>query len=229
MPAPTPALARLAGVLYLVLIACGVGADGLVRAGLAVPGDAHATAANLATHALAVRVSALADVTMALADVGLGVALLLLLWRAGPGLAVAATAFRLAQAAVLGLNLGWLVAAVELAPIDGPLAALALELHGIGYDLGLFFFAVNCVLTSVLFHRAGFPRVLAVGLAASGLVYGTGSTLALVAPAAAGAFELAYVVPLVAELGTALWLTARTPVPSPTAITGKVPAWSGVS
>lgn len=215
MTAPTPTLARAAGALYLLLIACGIGSEGLVRSSLSVPGDAAATAANVIAHGAALRWSILADVVMALADVGLGVVLLVLLWRVGSGLAIAATAFRLVQASVLGLNLSFLMAALPLATMDGgqPLAALALELHGVGYDLGLFFFGVNSILTGVLLSRAGFPRWISAGLAAAGVVYLTGSTLTVVAPHLGDGFAPAYVVPLLSELAVALWLIARAPVP----------------
>ena len=213
---PTPALARLAGLLYLVIIVCGVGSEAAVRGSLAVPGDAAATAANVVANEAAFRLSILADVAMALADVGLGAALLVLLWRVGPALAVAATAFRLAQASVLGLNLAFLVAAIPLAhglagTDSAGLAALALDLHGAGYDLGLFFFAINSVLTGLLLRRAGFPVWIATGLVVSGGVYFIGSTLTVLAPPMAEVFQIAYLVPLVSELAVALWLVVRAP------------------
>lgn len=219
MPAPTKLLARLAGLLYLVIIVAGVGSEGAVRSGIPVPGDAAATAANLVAQEGPFRLSILADVVMALADVGLGAALLVLLWRAGPGLAIAATAFRLAQAAVLGLNLAFLVAALPLAHgvtgLQGSeaLASLALHLHGVGYDLGLFFFGVNSVLTGALLYRGGAPRLVALGLATAGVVYLVGSTLTVAAPDTSDGFAIAYVVPLVAELAMAVWLLAQAPTP----------------
>ncbi|MCO4773934.1 MAG: DUF4386 domain-containing protein [Deltaproteobacteria bacterium] len=230
MLAPTRSLARLAGALYLVLIACGVGSEALVRGTLFVSGDVTATATNLLVHEDAFRLSILADVVMALSDIGLGVAMFVLLASVGPALALTAMAFRLAQAAVLGLNLAFLLAAVPLAQglpgVQGgdALAALALEMHSVGYDLGLFFFAVNSVLTGWLFMRAGFPRILGLGLIASGLVYGIGSTLVVIAPELGGAFAVAYAVPLLAEFSVALWLLVRAPLPSVAASSAVGPA-----
>ncbi len=174
MSTKSRSLFSLAGVLYLIIIVMGVGSEGAVRSTILVPGDTAATAANLLSNEGAFRLSILADVVMALADVGLGVVLLLLFWKVSKELAVAATAFRLAQAAVLGLNLSFLVAALPLAKglsgVDGgdALATLALELHGVGYDLGLFFFAFNCFFTGALLSKVGAPRVIAAGLMASG-------------------------------------------------------------
>lgn len=209
MPAPTSKLARLAGVLYALLILCGVASDGLVRSALMVPGDAESTAANLLAAETAFRVSVLADAVMVLCDVGLGVALLQHFWRHGPGLAVGAMAFRLAQAAVLALNLVWLLVAVPLASHEPALASLALEAHGLGYQLGLLLFAVNCALTATLAARACWPRGLVLGLVGSALVYGVGAVAAVVAPAVHGAMEAFYVVPLVAEVGVASFLLVR--------------------
>lgn len=208
MPMPGPLLSRVAGALYLVLIACGIGSEALFRGTLLVPGDAVETASNLVAQEAGLRASILADVVMALCDVGLGAALLVLLWRAGPVLALTATLFRLAQAAILGMNLVLLMGAIPLAhmPDGAGLATVSLELHGVGYDLGLFFFAVNSVLTGVLLVRGGFPRLVGLGLVASGVVYGIGSTLVVVAPSLGHAFAAAYVIPLVAELAMAVWL-----------------------
>lgn len=206
MPVPTLSLTRLAGVLYTIIIVAGIGSEGLLRGHIPVPGDAAATAANLLANEAALRGSILADVAMALADVGLGAALLVLLWRVGPTLAIGATVFRLAQAAVLGMNLVLLVAALNLAPTEQALSALALDLHGVGYDVGLFFFAVNCVLTAVLICRAGAPQWLALGLLLSGVVYGLGSVVAVAAPGWSGVVEPAYLVSLVSEVALAVWL-----------------------
>ena len=210
------AIARVAGLLYLVIIVCGLGGQGLVREPL-VAETAAQTVDNLLAAETAFRVSILADVAMVLADVGLGVLLYVLLAPAGRTLSLLAMMMRLAQAAVLGLNLVHLQQALTLAHAPGleeaarnALVVSSLDAHAAGYDLGLFFFAVNCVLVGVLVYRSGLlPRVLGVGLVATGGVYLVGSTLRFVAPALAAPFAAAYVVPLVAELALCVWLLAR--------------------
>ena len=99
---------------------------------------------------------------MALADVGLGVLLFVLFARVDRTLSLMAMAFRLAQAAVLGLNLLNLQRAASLAhssllPADvrDGMVQDALASHAAGYDLGLFFFAINCLLVGVLVARSG--------------------------------------------------------------------------
>lgn len=209
-------LARIAGLLYLVIIVCGIGGQALVREPL-LADKAAQTAFNLLAAETAFRLSIVADVAMVLADVGLAVVLYVLLAPVSRALSLTAMAFRLVQASVLGLNLLNLHRAITLAQttvIDlatrDALVTSALDAHATGYDLGLFFFAVNCLLVGMLVYRAGFlPRVLGVGIAAAGGVYLVGSTLRFVAPALAGAFAPAYAITVVAELALCLWLLVR--------------------
>lgn len=209
-------LARVAGVLYLLIIVFGVAGEAAVRAPL-LAADAGQTVANLLHAETWFRLSILGDVVMVLADVALGAVLFVLLAPVDRTLSLMAMAFRLAQAAVLGLNLGHLHRAVTLAhdtvldvaTRDG-LVTAALGAHAAGYDLGLFFFAANCVLMGVLLVRSRLlPRVIGVGVGAAGLVYLVGSSLRIAAPALSAAFAPAYVVPLVAELALCGWLLVK--------------------
>jgi hypothetical protein len=54
-------LARLAGLLYLILAAGGGWAELAVRSGIRVPGDASATAANVVEQASSMRLASAAD------------------------------------------------------------------------------------------------------------------------------------------------------------------------
>ncbi len=213
-------IARLAGLLYLIIILCGVGGEALVRGPLG-GADASETTANLLASEGPFRLSILADVAMVLADVGVGVLLFVLLARVERTLSLMAMAFRLAQAAVLGLNLLHLQRAIDLAgnphlPTDvrDGLVQGSLDAHAVGYDLGLFFFAVNCLLVGVLVWRSGFaPRFVGAGLLAAGGVYLVGSALRVAAPELAGAFAPAYLVPLVSELAMCGWLLIGSGLP----------------
>lgn len=214
---PFPAAqARIAGLLYLIIIVCGVASEAAVRGPILVPEDANATLGNLLAHVPAFRVSVLADAAMAMSDVGLAVLLYAMLKPVNATLAAMATAFRLVQAAILGMNLLNLLQALSLATtalppdVQAPLVLRALQGHAIGYDLGLFFFAINCMLTAALLVASGFvPRAIGYLIGASGVVYLVGSTLRVLAPQAGEAFAIAYVLPLVAELAFCLWLLSR--------------------
>ncbi|MEZ4382243.1 MAG: DUF4386 domain-containing protein [Nannocystaceae bacterium] len=208
------AAARVAGLLYLVIIVAGVAGEALVRGALAVPGEPQQTAANIVAAALPLRLSVMGDAVMALADVALGVLLYLLLRPVSPALSLMAMAFRLAQAAILGVNLLNLLLAARLAGQGDPLAAVFLEAHGVGYDLGLLFFAINCLLVGALVYR-GMSRTIGALVGLSGVVYLVGSTLRVVAPELAAAAAPAYVLPLVAELALCgALLMGRAPRPA---------------
>lgn len=209
-----PTTARTAGLLYLVIIVCGIGSEALVRGPILVPGDATSTAANLAANELSFRLSMLADVIMALSDVALGVLLYRMLAPVSRTLSMMALTFRLAQAAVLGLNLLQLHHAVALLGNDVLEPAVRdawissfLDAHATGYDLGLFFFGVDCLVVGVLVARSGIvPRAIGPLLCSAGVVYLVGSTVRLVAPMLMDVVAPAYVVTLVAEAGFCGWL-----------------------
>ena len=218
LPAPTQGHARLAGLLYLLIIVLGIGSEAFIRGPIQVPGDAAATAANVLANEGLFRIGIYADALMAMADVGLGVLLFVLLWRTGPVLALGAGLFRLVQAAIIGLNL--LQPLQALALLSGPigldpaqaevLGALMLDAHGAGYDLGLLFFGVNSVLTGILLWKSEtFPGLLGVALAAAGAVYLVGSSLVVLAPSLSGTFSFAYLVPVIAESAFCLYLLVR--------------------
>jgi len=213
--------ARAAGVLYLVIIVCGVWSDGFVRSQLVVSGDAVQTAANLLGSSDLFRMSFVADSLMVLCDVALAVLLFVLLEPVGRTFAALATAFRLVQASVLGLNLlnqhvalQWLTASTSGSALDpSARAALALrfaEAQASGYDIGLLFFGISCVLTGALLARSRLvPHMIGLLLATSGPVYLAGSYLALLDASAASSFEVAYLLPLIAETSLCLWLLIK--------------------
>lgn len=215
-------LARIAGVLYLVIIACGLFSELAVRGTLVVPGDAAATAANILAADTLFRVGVVSDLVMFLADVAIAVALYLLFAPVSRTLSATAAAFRLTQTAVIGLNLlhqfaallvlrhGGTLTAFDVDQLEA-LALLLLELHRYGYLLGLVFFAGNLLVTGYLVYRSGFlPRtfgVLAV-LAAAG--YLTDSLTFLMLPGYDGAASDLVLAPaFVFEVGFAAWLLLR--------------------
>ena len=67
--------ARVAGVGYLVIIAAGILAEFVVRSRVVVPGDAAATAGNIAASEPLFRVALACDLVMLVADVVVAVTL----------------------------------------------------------------------------------------------------------------------------------------------------------
>jgi len=219
---PNPAVcARIAGLLYLVIIVCGIFAEVGVRSTLVVPGDAVTTAANILAAESLFRAGFAADTIMLLCDVAIAVLFYVLFKPVSQTLALVAAAFRLTQAAILGLNLLNYHAALLLLTSAGHAAAfgddqrlalvmLLLDMHSHGYDLGLLFFAVsNLVLGHLVIRSDHFPGILGYGLIAAALVYLAGSLARFLLPGAVASIEPAYIIPLVAELSFALWLLFR--------------------
>lgn len=204
LPIP-PQQARLAGLFYLIIILCGVGSEVALRGPLIDLGSAERTMQAISEETMRFRLSILADVVMAVADAALAVLLFLMLRPVSAGLALGALVFRLLQSGLIAAGLLNLQAALVVG--DAGLALSFISLHAYGYDLGLIFFGVNCLLTAVLVINSGFvPRILGFGIGLSGLVYLTGSILRFAAPDLHGLIAPAYVVPLIAETAFCLWL-----------------------
>lgn len=188
--------ARLAGLLYLIIIVAAGFAEGYVRESLIVPGDAATTAGRILGAATLFRIGVFADLMAFMADTAVAVLLFLLLRSAGYAVALVAAAFRLvAHPAIAAVNLvnqyGALLVLERGDAMKGfdvtqreALALHALDLHGYGYLLAGAFFGVHCALLGYLLFRSDlFPRVLGVLLVLASAGYLFESTAAFVAPA----------------------------------------------
>jgi hypothetical protein len=203
-----PSLVRVAGALYLAIILCGLTAELLLRGPL-LQGTPDQIAEALSANMGQLRLSLIADTVMLLADIALALVFFGLLRHISEPLALAAMVFRLGQAVLIGASLMALGSAPSLLA-DSPRVAVHMTvLHAIGYDVGLVLFAVNSVIMSVLLWLSQVPKVIAGGIAASGLVYATGSLTRLVAPDWVAVIEPAYLIPMIAESALCLWLLVR--------------------
>jgi hypothetical protein len=214
----SPAIARTAGVLYLVIIASGLFSELFVRFRLIANGDVATTADNILSSVSLFRVGFAADTIMLLSDVAIAILLYVFLKPVNRALSLLAAAFRLTQASILGMNLLFYYAALLVLTGTGhdsifnveqsqALAALFLEMHSHGYDLGLLFFAASNLVLGYLIVKSRFlPAAMGYGLTAAAIVYLTGSFIRFLAPTLTPVFAPFYIVPLVAELSFALWL-----------------------
>lgn len=205
--------ARLAGLLYLIIIVAGLGAELGLRGPLIDLGDAAGTAAAILAAPGQFRLAIAADLVMALCDAGLAILLYLVFRAVAPGLALSAMVFRLIQtvliaASLMALLTAWLLLTRAEGLADAAVLALVfLDLHGHGYDLGLVFFGVNSLMMGALVWRSGvFARAFGAGLAVAGLVYLTGSGLRFFAPDWSEAFATAYGLTILAETAFCLRL-----------------------
>jgi hypothetical protein len=219
----TPPLiyARVGGLLYLIIIVFGISSEVVIRSSLIVPGDADVTASNILQSQTLFRMGFVADSIMLLADVAIAVVLYILLKPVNRILSLTAAAFRLMQAAILGLNLLNYYAALLLltgagyiATFEGKelnlLAMFFLNLHSHGYDLGLIFFGVsNLILGYLVIKSKYIPAILGFGLIGAALVYLSGSYARFLFPSYVSFMEPVYIIPLIAELSFCLWLLVK--------------------
>lgn len=201
-------MARAAGLLYLIIVVAGLGAELGIRSSLINLENAQATASAILAAPGLFRLGIAADLVMAVCDAGLAILLYLIFRSVAPGVALSAMVFRLIQTVLIAANLlalqtAWLLLSNATGPSNEQAHSLALvflELHSHGYDLGLVFFGINGLLMAVLLWHSGlFARVFAVGLASAGLVYLIGSGLKFFAPEYSEAFMPAYGIAVVAE------------------------------
>jgi len=217
--------ARLAGLGYLVIIVSGIFAEFFVRSSLIVPGDAAATAANIAASELLYRGGLASEFLMLAADVMVAGALYVVFRAVDRNLALLAAFFRLTHASIVAVNLLNVYVPLLLLGNVGSLAALGegqrqalalllLEAHGYGYAIGLVFFGVSCAILGYLVLRSRYvPRVLGVLLlvAAVGyLVDSFGRTLLTHYAEHESLFGMVVLLPaFVAEVSFCLWLLVK--------------------
>lgn len=215
---PPQAAARLAGFLYLLIIAGGLFAQAFVRERLIVAGDAAATAGNLLEHATLYRLGFGVHLAYLLCAIVLAVILYDLLRRVSASLGLLALCFDIVAITVEGMGL-----LDHLAPLrvltDAGLAAMdPIQLQAMayaqarqfayGFGLSLTFFGAFCIVAGVLIHRSGFlPRILGILMGVAGACYLINSFALFLAPALAGLLFPYILLPcLVGELALALWL-----------------------
>ena len=214
-------IARIAGVLYMVIIVCGM-FGGLTRESLLVSGDAVATAQNISDAEGLFRATIMADIIMVLADVAIGVAFFYLLKSVNHGLSLLSAAFRLAQAAALGINLLMLFLVLQF--LNGDMATIGTEnaqaqayvffnAHGIGYNLALMFFATSILIQGYLVYVSGyFPKLLGILLMIAAAGYFIDNTASFILPNYADyaeTFQMIVMVAFPVELIMALYLLVK--------------------
>ena len=217
--------ARIAGVLYLINIACGIFGELVVRGRLVVIGDAAATAHNILASEVLFRWGIVGDLIMHITDVPSAVLFYVLLRPVSKDLSLLAMLFGMLQTAILCANkLNLLRVLLLLGGSSGSnglkafapdqlaaLASLSLTLHEEGFAVGLVFFGVGCLVTGYLMFRSGyFPRAIGLLQALAGVSYLINSFALLLAPALAAKMFPAIVAPaFVGELATCVWLIVR--------------------
>ena len=217
-----PALARLGGLLYLVVILAGLLCEVFARGSLVVSGDAVATANHLRASEGLWRVGVAIDLVACACTVGLAWILFGLLRVVDRNLALLMLCF---DVIAIGLQAAFelnLVAA--LFPLGSAaylkaftpgqldtLAYLSIRSHTFGFGISLFFFGLVFPIRGYLIARSGFlPRAIGVLVTIAGLGYMANGFAMVLAPALAGKLFLLVAAPILAGEGSlCLWLLVK--------------------
>jgi hypothetical protein len=213
--------ARVAGVLYLVIIAGGLFAEAFVRDRLIVAGDAAATARNILDHALLYRLGFAVHLFYLACALALAVILYDMFRRVSSSLALLALCFNVVAIAIEAGNLLNHFAPLRmltdagLSGLDtGQLHAMAYahaRLFASGFGMSLVFFGFFCLAIGALIYRSTFlPRTIGVLMVVAGACYLFNSFAVFLSPGlAAYLFPWILLPCLLAELSLALWLTVK--------------------
>lgn len=167
----------------MIIILAGF-SQGFVRSGLIVPGDAAATAENIAASEGLFRLGFVTDLVAFMMDAAVAILLYILLKPVNKTLSLVAASFRLlAHPAIASLNLLNHFAAIQLlngsaimgvfeADQMNSLVMLFLDLHRYGYLIGGAFFGLHLLLLGYLLYRSDlFPGILGILIALASLGY----------------------------------------------------------
>jgi hypothetical protein len=188
-------LARIAGVLALVGIACGAFDMGYVRNVVLAAGDAGKTLANLESHESLFRLGFGAHLLLLLCNVAGEIIFFLIFRRVNLILAGIIMAAGLVGTAIESLDL--LLAYVPLSVLadSATLSSLspdqmksltyqALQLENYGFLISFVFYGIDELLGGILVFRSGFiPRVIAVLYGISGVCYLSQGFISFLSPA----------------------------------------------
>jgi len=208
--------ARIAGVLYLLVILFGGFAEVAVRQGLVTTGDPAASARAIMTHQDLFRLGFAAEMMTNVIAVPLTLIFYRLLAPTARFWVLLAVLLDLTQNTVNAVNawtqfapLTLLSGSPDLAAIPpaqlAAFARLALKWHDVGFDIGLTFFGFALLIYGVVIFRSGFlPSFLGVLYGLAGSCYLVNSFTYFIVPSLASPFILIPCV--IGEGALALWL-----------------------
>lgn len=214
-------LARVGGVLYLLIIILGALGEAVVRGRIVVPGNPSATAANLRSMEWLWRLGVAGEVVLLTSALALALILYVVLRPVSRDIALLAVFLNLVSIAVEG------VAALSLAAALLPMtsayagaftpdqlnvmAMMSIRSHSTGFGVALIFFGVECIILGYLISRSGYlPRAIGVLMQVAGACYVINSFALLLWPPLSSRLFPAILLPsLIAELSLALWLLIK--------------------
>ena len=215
-------MARIAGVLYLIIAVVAVFAHMVIPQQLIVPGDAAATAANIAANQTLFRVGLVGgELIILLSEIVLTVLLYELLKPVNKTLSLLAAVSRLAMTIIHGLNLLnyyfvlQLVDGGNLATAFAPeqvqaLVTMFLDAHSTGFSIGVAFLVIHVFTLGYLIVKSGyFPKALGYLFIAAGVGYLVDTAGLLLVPGYTTTPAVIALVIAVAEIAFPVWLLVK--------------------
>lgn len=218
---PIQTTARFAAFLYLLIAVIAGFTYFYVPSQLIVPGDAAATASNIQASGSLFRLGIGAELVIFLSEIVLSVLLYFIFKPVSKTLSLIAAVSRLAMTAVHALNLlNHLIALLLLSgaayltvfePAQlNTFAMLFLDAHGIGYTIGIVFFALSTGTLGYLIYKSGFlPKALGGLFLVASLGYFIDSFSLLLNPSWKDTPVLIAMTIAIAEIAFPLWLLIK--------------------
>ena len=216
------ALARVAGLCYLIVIATGLFSEVFVRQALRVSNDALTTAHNIQANEMLFRWGFVAD----LINFVVGIPTILIIYhffkKSYKILLQIALALVIIQTAIIAVNLLNQITPLLLLGNDtylntfqqnqlATLSLLSLNIQAQGYGIGLVFFGLYCILIGfVIYKTNAMPRVIGVLYGLAGLCYLINSFTMFLSKGFANPIFFYLAIPiLLGELAVCLWLLIK--------------------
>jgi len=216
------ALARIGGVLYLIIIVIGVLGEACVRNSLVVPGNAAETARRILESEFLWRAGIAGQLVLLFCAVGLTLVwyqlfrpvhrnlTLLAVFFALMSLAVESVSALHLQAVLAPLSTAEFLTAADPSPFH-QLAYLSVVAHTHTFAIALAFFGVECLIIGYLIRRCGFlPKAIGTLMQLAGACYLI-NTFAMILhpPLASNLFPAILVPALIGESAFCLWLLIK--------------------
>ena len=212
-------LARIAGLLYLIVIATGLFAEVFVRQALKVSGDALATANNIHSSEMLFLFYLVADLINFVCGLPCVLIIYFLFKRINKFLLQLALIFVIIQTAIIAVNLLNQISPLLILSNNAylktfqpnqlaALSQLSLNIQGVGYAIGLVFFGFYCLLVGyVIFKSKMVPKFLGILYIISGIGYIINSFIMLLSKGFANPIFVYVAIPIfIGELSFCLWL-----------------------
>ena len=215
-------LARVAGLLYLIVIATGLFAEIFVRQAFKVSGDALTTANNIQSSEMLFRLGVVSDIVNFICGLPCVLIIYFLFKRINKYLLQLALIFVIIQTAIIAVNLLNQISPLLILGNNtylksfqpnqlATLSQLSLNIQEVGYAIGLVFFGFYCLLVGyVIFKSKMVPKLLGILYIISGIGYLINSFTMLLSKGFANPIFSYVAIPIfIGELSFCLWLLIK--------------------